>query len=423
VTSGEPVLTENAAGRNSCPRWRSAAAAGLPHGAWLPVLDGSEVVAVQEFYSANELPFSGGRLEKWKALGRIVEHSRRGALAARDLREAIDDRNAVTEVTTRIGAASDRGGTVRTALHTVRSAFGWANGSFWSLAEDEPVLRFELDSGGVPEDLRAVMLATSVAEGVGLPGRAWRARDLVVEDLVVEDLVVEEPADAEGPLALAARRAGMRSGVCFPVDCGGAVVGAMTFFDTEPITLSESRVSALRSIRQLVSQRFEVHRRAEEDAVGARALLATVDRLRAAASAAGQVAESAVTQASAMTSQVDALGEASAAIGEVIQVISGIADQTNLLALNATIEAARAGELGKGFAVVASEVKELARETAKATQRVTDQIAALQETSGSVSAGIHTTSEIIGELDAVQARIGEVLDEQVGMAAAFEGRG
>jgi methyl-accepting chemotaxis protein len=98
----------------------------------------------------------------------------------------------------------------------------------------------------------------------------------------------------------------------------------------------------------------------------------------------------------------------------------GIADQTNLLALNATIEAARAGELGKGFAVVASEVKDLARETANATQRVSDQIAGIQANSRSVTSGIHATSEIIGQLDAVQARIGNVLEEQARMASAFE---
>ena len=123
-----------------------------------------------------------------------------------------------------------------------------------------------------------------------------------------------------------------------------------------------------------------------------------------------------------MITQVESLGQASSSIGEVIQVISGIADQTNLLALNATIEAARAGELGKGFAVVASEVKELARETAKATQRVTDQIVSLQASSEAVSTGIHTTSGIVGELDAVQARIGEALEEQVTMATRFENR-
>ena len=104
----------------------------------------------------------------------------------------------------------------------------------------------------------------------------------------------------------------------------------------------------------------------------------------------------------------------------MIKVITSIADQTNLLALNATIEAARAGEIGKGFAVVAGEVKELARETAEATKRVSEQIAALQSTAESVAAGIRTTRETIGQMDAVQARNGEVLEEQATMAHAFE---
>ena len=111
----------------------------------------------------------------------------------------------------------------------------------------------------------------------------------------------------------------------------------------------------------------------------------------------------------------------SAAVGDVIRIIGAIADQTNLLALNATIEAARAGELGRGFAVVASVVKDLARETAGATQRVSEQVAGIQGSSRSVSAGILATSEVIGQLDAVQARIGQVLEEQVEMAKAFEG--
>ena len=270
--------------------------------------------------------------------------------------------------------------------------------------------RIRLRRPGVPP----VTLAASFAEGVGVSGRAWQRRDMVfVADLADVTDCVRAPA---------ARRAGVKSGICFPILVAGQVIGTMDFFVTEYIELSESRASALRNVQALVSQRLEVLQRSVADAENARALLETVSRLREAASSAGRVAESAVTQASAMTTEVEALGQASVSIGEVIQVISGIADQTNLLALNATIEAARAGELGKGFAVVASEVKELARETAKATQRVTDQIAALQESSTSVASGIHTTSEIIGELDAVQTRIGEVLEEQVSMATAFESR-
>jgi methyl-accepting chemotaxis protein len=173
-------------------------------------------------------------------------------------------------------------------------------------------------------------------------------------------------------------------------------------------------------IGEVTAARLDILRRAEADAVNSRALLETVDRLRQAADDAGRVAERAVAQASSMTAEVEALGTASAAVDDVIRIIGAIADQTNLLALNATIEAARAGELGRGFAVVASEVKDLARETAGATQRVSEQVAGIQSSSRSVSAGIHATSEVIGELDAVQTLIGEVLEEQVEMAKAFE---
>jgi GAF domain-containing protein len=301
---------------------------------------------------------------------------------------------------------------LRAALDTVRTAFGWAYGSYWELDESARVLRFQQESGSAGEEFRRVTLAASFAEGVGLSGRTWRSRDLYfVRDIGAMTDCVRAPA---------AQRAGVRSGVCFPLIVGGRVIGTMDFFTTDTIDLSESRAAALRDVQQLVSQRLDVLRRVEEARKNSADLLDTISRLREAAGDAGRVAESAVGQASAMTGEVEALAASSAAVGEVIRIISGIADQTNLLALNATIEAARAGELGKGFAVVASEVKDLARETANATQRVSDQIAGIQASSRSVASGIHATSEIIGQLDAVQARIGNVLEEQARMASAFE---
>ncbi|MGY1736247.1 methyl-accepting chemotaxis protein [Geodermatophilus sp. SYSU D00684] len=405
-------LTSAPAGRGQCVRWETAWAAGAREGCFLPAVDDGRVTAVLEFHSATPLPFFGVRREKWQAITRLLGHARRAALATSALRETLDDRAAVTTVVTRVGEATDEASALRTALESVRTSFGWAYGSFWALDEAENVLRFRLESGSAGEEFREVTLAASFAEGVGLSGRAWKRRDLVfVRDLAEVTDCVRRPA---------ALRAGVKSGVCFPVTAGGRVIGTMDFFVTETIELSESRADALRNVQQLVSQRLDTLRRAEADTQRSRELLDSVDRLREAAAAAGQVAEKAVSQASAMTAEVAALTEASASIGEVIRIISGIADQTNLLALNATIEAARAGELGRGFAVVASEVKDLARETAAATQRVSDQIAGIQTSSDQVTAGIHATSEVIGQLDAVQARITDVLEEQVRMARAIE---
>ncbi|GHE13295.1 methyl-accepting chemotaxis protein [Klenkia taihuensis] len=412
IRTRRPVLVDAGSDRTVCLRWAAAARAGARHGAVIPLVEDDRVVALHEYYSAAELPFFGGRTEKWQTLSRLATHARRAALAAAQLQETVDDRGAVTEVVTSVAAATDRASALHVALETVRTAFGWAYGSYWAMDPVERVLRFEFESGSAGPEFREVTLAASFAEGVGLSGRAWRARDLVfVPNLADITDCVRAPA---------AQRAGVRSGVCFPVLVGGEVIGTMDFFSTETIALSESRASALRNVAQLVSQRLEVLRRVEDDAANARALSETISRLREAGHDAGRVAAAAVAQASSMTTEVDALAQASAAVGEVIAIISRIADQTNLLALNATIEAARAGELGRGFAVVANEVKELARETAGATKRVADQITGMQETTRTVADGILATSTEIGRLGAVQARMDEVLEEQARMAAAFD---
>ena len=125
-----------------------------------------------------------------------------------------------------------------------------------------------------------------------------------------------------------------------------------------------------------------------------------------------RVAKNAVSVAHTTTETMKKLGESSREIGNVIKVITSIAQQTNLLALNATIEAARAGEAGKGFAVVANEVKELAKQTAKATEEISQKIEAIQGvTKGAVTA-IEEISTIINQINDISNSIASAVEQQ-----------
>ncbi len=111
---------------------------------------------------------------------------------------------------------------------------------------------------------------------------------------------------------------------------------------------------------------------------------------------------------------VQDLSQAAAKVGDVVALISSIASQTNLLALNATIEAARAGEAGRGFAVVAAEVKQLAGQTAKATEEITGQIGRIQASTGQAAAAIDGIGRRIREIDGVASSIAAAVEEQGG---------
>ena len=125
-----------------------------------------------------------------------------------------------------------------------------------------------------------------------------------------------------------------------------------------------------------------------------------------------RVARNAVSVVATTNETMRKLGESSREIGNVIKVITSIAQQTNLLALNATIEAARAGEAGKGFAVVANEVKELAKQTAKATEEISQKIEAIQGgTRGAVTA-IEEISAIINQINDISNSIASAVEKQ-----------
>jgi GAF domain-containing protein len=179
------------------------------------------------------------------------------ATARTTAEQAQADVRAVVEVVRAVAFASTSAEAVSAALDTVRAQFGWAYGSYWRVtgAGAAAALTFVQDSGTTSEAFRQVTRTASFREGVGLSGRAWARRDLVfVEDIGDVSDCVRAPE---------AKRSGVRSGVCFPLFSGGAVVATMDFFTSETVELSAGRLDVLRSIGALVSQALE--RLAETD--------------------------------------------------------------------------------------------------------------------------------------------------------------
>ena len=208
-------------------------------------------------------------------------------------------------------------------------------------------------------------------------------------------------------------------------DEAGRVVG-FTYVWTDVSEAAMLREEAVRSASRMVGLTAEIEDlttqltlQASNTAEGAQTAAAAVEEMSASvqeiASSASQavtVAREAVGAASTATERVTKLDASSQEIGVVVKLITSIAEQTNLLALNATIEAARAGEAGKGFAVVASEVKELARETAEATQRITEMIGTLQEDSGHVTTALTGITDLIHQISDAQTSIAGAVEEQ-----------
>ncbi|GGS63043.1 hypothetical protein GCM10010156_22440 [Planobispora rosea] len=156
----------------------------------------------------------------------------------------------------------------------------------------------------------------------------------------------------------------------------------------------------------------DVSRNVEVVAAGGEEMGVAIEEISRSTSAAASVTAEAVRVAETTNTMMAQLETSSAEIGDVIKTITSIAEQTNLLALNATIEAARAGESGKGFAVVAGEVKDLAQETAKATEDIARRVTAIQADTTAAMEAIGRISEITGRINDHQAAIAAAVEEQ-----------
>ena len=180
----------------------------------------------------------------------------------------------------------------------------------------------------------------------------------------------------------------------------------------ESQTMSQASQETSTQAESVSSNAAQVSANVQSVATGVEEMTTSIQEIAKNVTNAAQVATTAVKTAETTNETIGKLGVSSAEIGNVIKVITSIAQQTNLLALNATIEAARAGEAGKGFAVVANEVKELAKQTASATEDISQKIEAIQgDTRGAVEA-IGQITTIISQINDIQSTIASAVEEQ-----------
>jgi len=458
------VFVEDLGELVDCCRREPAQRAGVKSGVCFPITLNGQVVGTMDFFSLEKLILSEERTQVLKSVGRLVSSAMERIQIAEQQKKISADANAIGQTIDRVfedvNQTTTQKDAAKAALDAVRSILGWDYGSFWLVDPAEAALKFCVESGSVTEEFRQVTQTASFKEGVGLSGRAWKARDLFfVDDLgTMVDCCRRESA----------QKAGVKTGVCFPIMIKGDVIGTMDFFSLNALSLSEQQMNGLRTIGKLVSAAIERIINFEEEKKLAQELLktsnqvaessfelqtlsqsiyesaessssqaenialsakemstniqtvassteemsASISEIAKNASQAALVTEKAQTKAEESQAIVDALGQSAQQITKVVEMIKNIAAQTNLLALNATIEAASAGDAGKGFSVVANEVKELARQSAEATEDIRNRVDEIQQNTKNAIKAIGEITETTVEVNQINRTIAAAVEEQ-----------
>ncbi|MCG8356457.1 MAG: methyl-accepting chemotaxis protein [Kiloniellales bacterium] len=262
------------------------------------------------------------------------------------------------------------------------------------------------------KDLSVAVPAQGRRDEIG----AMAAAVQTFKDNAVRTQELEADAEAQAERAEKEKKATMnRMAEEFDSSVGSIVEGVAS-----AATEMQSTAKAMSAISDQTSSQANSVAEAAQQASGnvqtvasaTQELTSSIGEISRQVSQSSDMAKGAVDQARESHETVQGLVEAAQRIGEVVQFINDIAEQTNLLALNATIEAARAGEAGKGFAVVASEVKNLANQTAKATDEISAQIGNVQKHTAEAAQSIETVGKTISEIDGVTAAIAAAVEEQ-----------
>ena len=271
--------------------------------------------------------------------------------------------------------------------------------------------------------LLVIVLALFLTRGITRPinGLTSRLREIADGDGDLTQRVDDSRADEIGDLATVFNRfvgniADLVRQIGETAATSSAAAQELSVIAAE-MTRQSSDAAAQASMAAAAAE--QVSSNVQTVAAASEQMGASIHEIARSASEASTAGRTAVESTEDVNVTIGRLGESSAAIGGVVALINTIAQQTNLLALNATIEAARAGEAGKGFAVVAGEVKELAQETARATDEITTRITQIQADVDTAVSAISTTTAVIGQVNDHQSSIAGAVEEQSATTTAM----